>query len=101
MKREMRVKDLKNIIDKLPEELLVVIPIISEEDSNKIYGFKKVGTAGLLECDVKKEEDRGAICLNAAKPGYDIADQVYLSGKSDIVSVKKILFGDRDESYLK
>lgn len=99
MAKDMRVKDLKDILNDLPDDLLVIIPVISEDDANKIYGFRKVRTVGLLEC--KGEEDQEALCLNAAAKGYDIADQIYFSGKSSDISVNKILFGNRDEPYIK
>lgn len=86
---DMRIKDLKNMINELPDEMIVVIPVIDEEDANHIYGFRKVRTAGILVCD--GEDDREALCLNAAADEQDIADQVHFSGKD--VSVKDILFG--------
>lgn len=85
----MRVKDLKKILDGLSDEMIVVIPVIDEDDANHIYGFRKVRTAGVLICE--GEEDREAICLNAAADEQDIADQVHFSGRD--VSVKEILFG--------
>lgn len=86
---DMRIKDLKNMINELPDEMIVVIPVIDEKDANHIYGFRKVRTAGILVCD--GEDDREALCLNAAADEQDIADQVHFSGKD--VSVKDILFG--------
>ena len=87
--KDMRIKDLKDIINNLSDDLLVIIPVIDEDNANKIMGFRKVRTAGLLSCE--GEDDREAICLNAAADGQDIADQVYFSGKD--VSVEEILFG--------
>lgn len=87
--KDMRVKDLKNILDKLPEDMVVIIPVISGDDSNYISGFRKVRTAGILVCDSEKE--REVLCLNAAADGQDIADQVHFSGRD--VSVKEVLFG--------
>ena len=87
---DMHVKDLKDIVNKLPDDLLVIIPVIDEDDSNHIFGFRKVRTAGILEC--VGEEEPEALCLNAAADEQDIADQVHFSGKD--VSVKNILFGE-------
>ena len=87
---DMRVKDLKNIIDKLPDDMLVVIPVIDEDDANHMYGFRRVRTAGVL-VDEYSEEDKEVLCLNAAWNDQDIADQVHFSGRD--VSVKDILFG--------
>ena len=86
---DMRVKDLKNIIDSLPDDMLIIMPVIDEDDANHINGFRKVRTAGVLVCD--GEEDTEVLCLNAAADGQDIADQVHFSGKD--VGVKQILFG--------
>lgn len=89
--KDMRIKDLKDIINKLPDDMLIVIPVIDEENCNRIFGFRKVRTAGILVCEC--EEDREALCLNAADK-QDIADQVYFSGKD--VGVVEILFGESE-----
>lgn len=86
---DMKVKDLKNIINELPDDMIIVIPVIDEEDANHIYGFRKVRTAGILVDEYEDESE--ALCLNAAADDQDIADQVYFSGKD--VNVKDILFG--------
>ena len=85
----MRVKDLKHILEQLPDDMAVIIPIIDEEDANHIYGFRHVRTAGVLISE--GEQDREVICLNAAADGQDIADQVYFSNRD--VGVKEVLFG--------
>lgn len=88
--KDMRVRDLKEIINNLPDDMIVIIPIIGEDDVNKLFGFRKVRTAGVLECS--SEEDREALCLNGACDGQDIADQVHFSGKD--VGVKEVLYGE-------
>lgn len=87
---EMRVKDLKEILNKLPDEMGVVIPIVTEEDVNHILAFRLIRTAGILtnEGDLNHPE---VLCLNGAADGQDIADQVYFSGRD--VGVKEILYG--------
>lgn len=87
--RNMLVKDLKKILNDLPDDMPIVIPVINEYDVNYIYGFRYVRTAGELISD--GERDREVLCLNAAADGQDIADQVHFSGTD--VSVNKILFG--------
>lgn len=86
---DMRVKDLKNILIKLPDDMAVIIPVIDEGDANHIYGFRRARTAGILVSE--SEKDREVLCLNAAAEGQDIADQVHFSGRD--VGVKKVLFG--------
>lgn len=67
MSKDMRVKDLKNIINQLPDDMLVVMPVIDENNANHIYGFRRVRTAGVLTCN--GEEDRNALCLNSSESG--------------------------------
>ena len=85
--QNMRVKDLKKILNELPDDMPIIIPVIDEDDANHIYGFRHVRTVGVLIS--AGEED--ACCLNAAADGQDIADQVHFSGRD--VGVKNILFG--------
>ena len=85
--QNMYVKDLKKILNELPDDMPIIIPVINEDDANHIYGFRHVRTAGVLE---SYGEDN-ACCLNAAADGQDIADQVHFSGRD--VGVKSILFG--------
>ncbi len=87
--QNMYVKDLKKILNELPDDMPVIIPVIDEEDANHIYGFRHVRTAGVLISD--GEQDREVLCINAAADGQDIADQVYFSGRD--VGVKNVLFG--------
>lgn len=85
--QNLRVKDLKKILNELPDNMPIIIPVIDEDDANHIYGFRHVRTVGVLAS--YGEED--ACCLNAAADGQDIADQVHFSGRD--VGVKSILFG--------
>ena len=87
--QNMRIKDLKHILEQLPDDMAVIIPVIDEEDANHIYGFRHVRTAGVLISE--GENDREVLCLNAAADEHDIADQVYFSGRD--VGVKEVLFG--------
>lgn len=89
MMNDMRIKDLKQLIEHLPDDMLVIIPVIDEESVDRIYAFRKVRTAGILESDT--EQDREALCLNAATSDYDIADQVHFYG-GDVDAVR-VLFG--------
>ena len=89
--QDMRVKDLKHILEQLPDDMEVIMPVIDEEDANHIYGFRHVRTAGVLIFE--GEQDREVLCLNASVDMMVIADQVYFSGKSSYVGVKEILFG--------
>lgn len=87
--QNMLVKDLKKILNELPDDMPIIIPVIDEDNANHIYGFRYVRTAGELTCEY--EQDQSVLCLNAAAYGQDIADQIHFSGRD--VGVKKILFG--------
>lgn len=84
----MTISDLKNIITNLPDNMPVIIPVIDEENCDRLFGFRYVRTAGILFCE--GEQDEKVLCLNAAH-NQDIADQVHFSGKD--CSVEKILYG--------
>ena len=90
--RYMRVKDLKKIISDLPDDMIVVVPVIDEYNVNKIYRFKKARTAGILTCD--HELEREALCINSADDGYDIFYQVISSLKD--VTVHSVLYYPSD-----
>lgn len=84
----MTISDLKNIIANLPDNMPVIIPVIDEEDCNRMYGFRYIRTAGILSCEGEKDER--VLCLNAAN-NQNIADQVHFSGKD--CDVEKVLYG--------
>ena len=86
--KNMRVKDLKDILNQLPDDMPIIVPVIDEDNCNRIFGFRYVRTAGILTS--QGEKDDRVICLNAADKEH-IADQVYFSGKD--VGVEKVLYG--------
>lgn len=93
----MRVSDLKAILNGLPENMLVIIPVVDSDNVNKIIGFRKVRTAGILTDNGAPEDERNVLCLNGATRGQDIADQVFLSGRG--VGVKEVLYGESGHSH--
>lgn len=94
--KDMTIKDLKSIIEGLSDSMRIVIPVIDEEDANRIYGFRKIRTAGILSCEAETPEERKVFCLNAASDCFDIADQVHYSGRD--VDVVEILYGNIEEN---
>ena len=86
--QNMKVKDLKNILNGLPDDMPIIIPVIDEDDTNHIYGFRYVRTAGILECDYEK--DRKVLYLGSSVDKMDIANQISRSGRD--VSVNEILY---------
>lgn len=91
----LTVGDLKMILKELPDEMFVVIPVIDEDDVNHLLGFRKVKTAGVLENENEAENEQKVLCVNGASDGYDIADQVYFSGRD--VSVTTVLYGKSNQ----
>lgn len=87
----LRVRDLRTILADLPDDMLVIIPVVDETDVNKIECFRKVRTVGILECQQERPGDRQALCLNGAANGADIADQIHFSNVD--VSAKTVLYG--------
>ena len=83
----MTVGDLRRILNKLPNDMDVIIPVISLEDCNIIEAFRHVRTAGILE---NRYEESPALCLNAAQDGMDISEQVNKMGGA--TTCKKSLF---------
>lgn len=83
---DLRVKDLKTILEGLPDDMLVVIPVVDEEYVNKLYGFRRVRTVGIIEHEEEDVCDRKVLCLNGACDGADIADQVVYSDRGVLVT---------------
>lgn len=86
----MRVRDLKEILKDLPDDMLILVPVTSDLYVNEILGFRKVLTAGIVACGT--EEDYEAFSMNGASEGNDIVSQVANSGLN--ITVKKVLYGD-------
>ena len=84
----MSVSDLKKILSKLPGDMPVIIPVITEEDANHILAFRHVRTAGILCDEYEREGNRRVLCLNAAADGVDISTQ---TERRDVVC-EKVLF---------
>ena len=87
----MKVKDLRRIVNNLSTEyddIPVVIPVISEEDSDNILAFRIVRTAGIIH-ENGEISDGNALIFNILT-GPDIATQIN-NRKSDVIC-KKLLF---------
>ena len=86
----MTVKDLKRILRKLPNDMHVVIPVISEDDCNLVFGFRHVRTAGILFCKFNEKKLARVIALNASTPDSNIKLQT--ENYDGAVVCEKILF---------
>lgn len=69
----MKVKDLKRILEDIPDDTDVIMPVIDLDDTNYIFAFRHIRTAGILS---NEYEDEPALCLNASENGWDISSQV-------------------------
>ena len=86
----MTVKELKEIVNQCPDDMLVIIPVIDEEDCNSIFGFRMVRTVGILYDALSPEEEQRVLCLNGAADGLDINSQIKKSGCA--VKCEKVLY---------
>lgn len=86
----MTVKELKDILKDLPDDMAVIIPATDakiDDDYNHIDCFVHVRTAGILET---RWEEKPALCFNTSEDGMDISSQLKYSGLSTVC--KKVLF---------
>lgn len=84
----MTVGKLKEIMEELPDDMTVIIPITDEDNSNAIYGFRYVRTSGVL---VEPFSGEKSICLSPAAYGFNITNQLKTNGFDDI-DVAALLF---------
>lgn len=92
MIKNLTVKDLKNTINDLPDDMILVIPVIDEDDSNIIHGFRIARTAAILKCE--SENPDTVLCINTADTSIkniDITEQIKKSNV-DSVEVVNVLF---------
>lgn len=65
----LKVRDLKDCLKDLPDDMNVIIPVCSIGDENVILGFRHARTVGLLENRYEKEP---ALCVATARDGADL-----------------------------
>ena len=84
------VKYLKEVLNECPDDMLVVMPVIEEEDNNHIIAFRFIRTAGILRDDYASEDEKRVLCINTSAYGADIYSQVEKSGRE--VTCEKVLY---------
>jgi hypothetical protein len=85
----LTVGELKDRLERLPDDMEVLIPVIKEDDCNNIIALRRVKTLGILKAI--GEED--ALCLNASTDDIDISDQVNKSTSIDAsIECVQVLF---------
>lgn len=62
MDKKLTVKQLKDIINNLPDDTQIVIPVIDAERPDIIYGFRFVRAIGVLKD--KHENPDTVLCIN-------------------------------------
>lgn len=88
----MTIGDLKDRIKDLPDDMSVIIPVITEDDVNRILAFRHVRTAGILKCEYEEENDKTVLCLNGATDDLDISSQVEQSHCDPSIECEQVLF---------
>jgi hypothetical protein len=82
----MTVGDLRGILNELPGDMSIIIPVIDEDDANNIFAFRHVRTAGILYDEYEEKGDQRVLCLNAAADA-----RIFLLKSRDVVC-EKVLF---------
>ena len=82
------VRDLKDILKDLPDEMEVIVPITNAYNPNDVFGFYRIRTAGVLKSPAEQDM---ALCLAPSLGGWDIYSLVNNS-KNVAATVEKMLF---------
>lgn len=82
------VRDLKNMLDGLPDDMEVIVPITNEHNPNHVFGFNRIRTAGILKSPAEQDM---ALCLAPSLGGWDMYSLVNNS-KNVAATVEKMLF---------
>ena len=91
--KNMTVKDLKEILNECPDDMLVIIPVIDIDDSNDIQAFRYVTTVGILYDDYMPKIEQRVICLNSSEDGAVIVNQI----RSRDVVCERVLYPKKGE----
>lgn len=81
------VRDLRECLEGLPDDMDVIIPVCDENNENNILGFRHARTIGILEHPVEPEP---AFCIAISRDGADMYTLIKLNDKG--VICKKVLF---------
>lgn len=73
MDMDMKVRDLKVILNRVDDDMDVIIPVLDLHSNYGIHGFRHVRTAGIL---VNHYEEDPALCLSAPDNGMDMESQL-------------------------
>lgn len=82
----VNVRDLRDCLEGLPDDMNVIIAVCDEHDANVILGYRHVRTIGLLE---NKYEEKPAFCVAASSGGADMYSLMELN-RSDTICIKNL-----------
>lgn len=85
MDKKLTVKQLKDIINDLPDDMQIVTPVIDAERPDIIYGFRFVRTIGILkdelvETDECYENPGTVLCINTAND-FSLGKEIISKGE--------------------
>lgn len=63
------VRDLRDCLEGLPDDMDVIVPVHDEDDANVIFGYRHVRTIGVLRSPRNPEP---AFCLASSANGADM-----------------------------
>lgn len=78
------VRDLRDCLEGLPDDMDVIFALCDEKDANVILGYRHIRAVGVLE---NKYEPKQALCLAASENGADMYSLMELN-KSGTSCVK-------------
>lgn len=84
----VNVRDLRECLEGLPDDMDVIIPVCVDGDENVILGFKHARTIGILENPM---EAKPAFCIATARDGADMYTLMELNARKN-TTCKKLLF---------
>ena len=81
------VRDLKDILEGLPDDMEVITTVTPEDNSNYVISFKHVRTAGILS---NPYEPKPVLCIAPTESGTDM--YALIEGTYGDTKCEKLLF---------
>lgn len=69
--KNVTVKELKALLNTLPDEMNVITPIALENNPNSIQGYRQITSVGILSNEYMPES---AVCIAALENGMNISE---------------------------
>lgn len=68
----LTVKEVKEALKDLPDDMQVIVPVVNPENLNEIYSFHFVRSIAVLH----EEYDEDVVCLAPTQDGHDITSNL-------------------------